>query len=46
MFRQPGVEKTWAIPFFETGIAISLLALALFIAVQLARQGSGRKSRT
>jgi hypothetical protein len=36
MFRQPGQEKAWTMPFFETGIALSLLALALFSAVQLA----------
>jgi hypothetical protein len=37
IFRQPGQEKAWALPFFEAGIAISLLALALFVAVQLVR---------
>jgi hypothetical protein len=36
MFRQPGQEKAWTVPLFETGIALSLLALALFVAVQLA----------
>lgn len=35
LFRQPGQEKLWTVPFFETGIALSLLALALFVAVQL-----------
>jgi hypothetical protein len=35
MFRQPGQEKAWTVPFFETGIALSLLALALFVAVHL-----------
>jgi hypothetical protein len=35
MFRMPGVEKTWTVPFFEAGVALSLLALALFVAVQL-----------
>jgi hypothetical protein len=35
LFRQPGQEKTWTVPFFETGVALSLLALALFVAVQL-----------
>jgi len=35
MFRQPGQEKMWAVPLFETGIAVSLLALALFVAVSL-----------
>jgi hypothetical protein len=38
MFRQPGQEKAWTVPFFEIGIAMSLLALALFVAVQLRRQ--------
>jgi hypothetical protein len=38
MFRQPGQEKAWTVPVFETGIATSLLALALFVAVQLTRQ--------
>jgi hypothetical protein len=35
MFRQPGQEKAWTVPFFETGIALSLLALALLVAVHL-----------
>jgi hypothetical protein len=35
LFRQPGQEKSWTVPFFEIGIALSLLALALFVAVQL-----------
>lgn len=35
MFRQPGQEKLWTVPLFELGIAISLLALALFVATQL-----------
>ncbi len=35
MFRQPGQEKAWTMPIFETGIALSLLALALFVAVHL-----------
>jgi len=35
LFRQPGQEKVWTVPFFETGVALSLLALALFVAVQL-----------
>jgi len=38
MFRQPGQEKAWTVPLFEIGIAMSLLALALFVAVQLARK--------
>jgi hypothetical protein len=36
MFRQPGQEKLWTVPFFETGIALSLLALAVLVAVLLA----------
>ena len=35
MFRQPGQEKAWTMPLFEIGIALSLLALALFVAVHL-----------
>jgi len=35
MFRRPGQEKAWTMPLFETGIALSLLALALFVAVHL-----------
>jgi len=38
MFRQPGQEQAWTMPLFEAGIAISLLALAMFVAMQLARQ--------
>ncbi|MGD8791461.1 MAG: hypothetical protein PVF47_02830 [Anaerolineae bacterium] len=41
MFRRPGQEKAWTIPFFETGIALSLLALALFVATHLARRARG-----
>jgi hypothetical protein len=36
MFRLPGQEKAWTVPVFETGIALSLLALALLTAVALA----------
>ncbi|MEJ2732571.1 MAG: hypothetical protein P8189_03205, partial [Anaerolineae bacterium] len=36
MFRQPGQEKQWTVPVFETGIALSLLALAILAAVLLA----------
>ncbi|HSJ55873.1 MAG TPA: hypothetical protein VLC95_01755 [Anaerolineae bacterium] len=36
MFRLPGQEKAWTVPIFETGIALSLLALALWTAVALA----------
>ena len=38
MFHQPGQEKAWTLPLFEIGIAMSLLALALFVAVQLTRK--------
>jgi len=38
MFRQPGQEQAWAMPVFETGIAMSLLALALFVAVIITRK--------
>jgi hypothetical protein len=38
MFRQPGQEKLWTVPFFESGIALSLLALALFVAMLLVDQ--------
>jgi len=36
MFRQPGRENAWTIPLFEVGIAVSLLALAVFVVVHLA----------
>lgn len=35
MFRQPGQEKAWTVPFFDTGIALSLLALAILVASNL-----------
>jgi len=38
MFRQPGQERPWAMLLFETGIAVSLLSVALFVAVHLVRQ--------
>jgi hypothetical protein len=38
MFRAPGQEKAWTVPLFEIGIALSLLAVALFAAVQLAER--------
>jgi hypothetical protein len=34
LFRQPSQDKLWTVPFFEIGIAVSLLTLALFVAVQ------------
>lgn len=42
MFRQPGQDKPWALPFFETGIGLSLLALALFVAASLVRRASAQ----
>jgi hypothetical protein len=42
MFRQPGQERPWAMPLFETGIAVSLLAVALFVATLLVRQAGSR----
>jgi len=36
MFRQPGQERAWTMPFFEAGIALSLLAVALLVAVAVA----------
>jgi hydrogenase/urease accessory protein HupE len=38
LFCQPGQEKGWTVPLVEIGIAMILLALALFVAVQLTRQ--------
>lgn len=35
MFRQPGQERSWTVPLFETGIAVSLLSLAIFVAAKL-----------
>lgn len=43
MFRQPSQERTWTVPFFEAGIALSLLALALFVGGHLAGRG-GKKT--
>jgi hypothetical protein len=42
MFRQPGQEKVWTIPLFETGIALSLLALASFVVASLVKQISDK----
>jgi hypothetical protein len=36
MFRQPGQERAWTVPFFETGIALSLLTVALLTATAIA----------
>jgi hypothetical protein len=37
MFRQPGQDAFWTMPLFELGIALSLIVLAAFVAVSLAR---------
>jgi hypothetical protein len=42
MFRQPGQEKAWAVPVFEAGIALSLLALLVFVAVALCGRESDK----
>ena len=35
MFSHPGQERYWAVPLFEIGIALSLLAIVIFVVVQL-----------
>jgi hypothetical protein len=35
LFRRPGQEKLWTVPFFELGIAMSLIAVTVFAAAQL-----------
>jgi hypothetical protein len=40
MFRQPGEEKLWTLPLFEVGIALSLVVLAIFVVMQLAKTAS------
>jgi hypothetical protein len=40
MFHRPGEEKLWTLPLFELGIALSLVTLAIFVAIQLARTAS------
>jgi hypothetical protein len=37
MFRRPGEEKIWTMPLFELGVALSLVVLAIFVAMQLAK---------
>ena len=34
LFRQPDQDTTWALPFLDAGIAISLITLAIFVAAQ------------
>jgi hypothetical protein len=36
MFRQPGQEVGWALPFLDAGLALFLVMLAVFLSVQLA----------
>jgi len=38
MFRRPGQEVTWTVPFLDTGLAIFLITLASFLAARLARR--------
>jgi hypothetical protein len=38
MFRQPDQEKAWAVPVFESGVALSLLALAVLVTLHLAER--------
>jgi hypothetical protein len=42
LFRRPGQQRAWTTPFFEVGIALSLLALALLVAVMLAGRARGQ----
>jgi hypothetical protein len=35
MFRQPGQEVGWAVPFLDAGLALFLVLLAVFLSVQL-----------
>jgi len=37
MLRLPGEDSTWTLPFIDAGIALFLVALAIFLGVQLAR---------
>jgi hypothetical protein len=45
MFRQPAEDMSWTVPLFELGIALSLVTLAVFVAVQLVRTVSDRPSQ-
>jgi hypothetical protein len=42
MFRQPGQERAWTVPFFEAGIALSLLAVALLAATAIASRAQAQ----
>jgi hypothetical protein len=35
MYRQPGREVGWAVPFLDAGLALFLVMLAVFLSVQL-----------
>jgi hypothetical protein len=37
MLRRPGEDPGWTIPFIDAGVALFLVALAIFLGVQLAR---------
>ncbi len=43
MFHQPGQEVTWPLPFLDVGIAVFLLALAVFVGVAVGRLYDRRK---
>jgi hypothetical protein len=46
MFRQPGQEVGWAVPFLDAGLALFLVMLAVLLSVQwigvIPREGNGR----
>jgi hypothetical protein len=37
MFRQPGQDRAWALPFLDVGIGLFLVALALFLCKEMIR---------
>jgi len=37
MLRRPGEDSTWTLPFIDAGIALFLVALAVFLGGQLVR---------
>ena len=40
MLRQPGEDPAWTLPFIDAGVALFLVALAIFLAVYLAERAS------
>ena len=42
MFRQPGATVTWAEPFFEAGIGIAMLSLAVYLVAEITALFRGR----